>query len=239
MPPRVCPTLEACGIAGNGILLGDSHADRFEEALTALGATQGVGIIFPFKPADGGLQTQEAYSEDIRELITRFGPNAEGSDYAIINYNWSIRLADGPAAEDQRAMARGQIATLSDGGRRRILIVGPMIDYGFYVPQCTLRAEAKGLGWSYCTLPKEKVFAERAAALEELAAIMETLPNARYIDPIGLFCDEEVCRSWVDQSLLYADSNHLSVFGARYVVSNFADDFLWAMTGRETPVAAQ
>lgn len=46
-------------------------------------------------------------------------------------------------------------------------------------------------------------------------------PDLLILDPESLFCDEQTCRVILNNKLLYADDNHLSIEGSRLVANNF------------------
>lgn len=214
LPGRVCADPAACGITGRGMLIGDSHADRLETALKAFGDDQGVLVDRVEHP---------------------LAPEHRDGDFVIVSTRLAYAMQSGKGVREQAAQLQKLVTRLSDGGRRRILLFAPVVDFDKPVPECPLRAEAKGLGWDHCALPRESVDVYRKAAIETMRAITEHTPNTRLLDTINVFCDAETCRSWVDRSLLYTDTNHLSSFGSRYIISHYAVDFLWALTGRDAP----
>ncbi|MDD5586847.1 MAG: acyltransferase family protein [Alphaproteobacteria bacterium] len=61
---------------------------------------------------------------------------------------------------------------------------------------------------------------ERSVVLERQAAYREILKSTKdltVIDPLSAFCPEETCKLVDDGKLLYADDNHLSVDGSRFM----------------------
>lgn len=47
-------------------------------------------------------------------------------------------------------------------------------------------------------------------------------PDFKILDPEPLFCDDQVCRGILNGKLMYADDDHLSVMGSKYVASELA-----------------
>ncbi len=54
---------------------------------------------------------------------------------------------------------------------------------------------------------------------QNIKALTTKLSTLKLIDPLPLFCDELVCRGIINDTLFYADDDHLSVNGSRYVAS--------------------
>jgi hypothetical protein len=79
-----------------------------------------------------------------------------------------------------------------------------------------------------CTVPR-KTYLERQHTMREFVqAELSGRRGFRVYDPIGVFCDDEVCRMRKDGRFLYRDSNHLSIHGSRLV----ADDLRRFIEGR-------
>lgn len=71
-----------------------------------------------------------------------------------------------------------------------------------------------------CTVPRETYLERQRSMREFVQAELSGRQGFRVYDPIGVFCDDEVCRMRKDGRFLYRDSNHLSIHGSRLV----ADD---------------
>lgn len=71
-----------------------------------------------------------------------------------------------------------------------------------------------------CTVPRTS-YVDRQRSIREFVKT-ELLGRQGFLnyDPIGVFCDDQVCRMRKDNRFLYRDSNHLSIHGSRAV----ADD---------------
>jgi hypothetical protein len=56
--------------------------------------------------------------------------------------------------------------------------------------------------------------------------IKKHYPGMLLLDPESLFCDAQVCTGIKNDKLLYADENHISIDGSKYVGSNMAMQLL-------------
>lgn len=54
-----------------------------------------------------------------------------------------------------------------------------------------------------------------------VAKIKVDLPALQVWDPLSLFCDTTYCQGMIGNSLMYADDDHLSIDGSRYVAEHF------------------
>lgn len=64
---------------------------------------------------------------------------------------------------------------------------------------------------------KSRMSDYRAGAFE----MRNNFPALLILDPESLFCDQQTCRTILDDKLLYADDDHLSIEGSRLVAKEF------------------
>lgn len=194
--------------AGVGLLTGDSHTWRLHDIFARINAESGVQFL---PPAEMEADSQS----DI--------------DYVVTVRKWQPYFAD----PDKTAETESMLSDLSAGGSRRLLIIGPLPVFDDRGTECILRAERYGLDLDRCSLPRSRVDADRAAAVEALRRLALQTEGARYVDPIDLFCDNTLCRPYKDGTILYRDTNHLNDFGAAYLYNSLKRHFIWAITGQE------
>jgi hypothetical protein len=82
------------------------------------------------------------------------------------------------------------------------------------VATCLGRAASRGTV-AGCDLPRSVVAGDGLAA-KERAALGE-VKGARYLDPIGLFCDRRQCQAMREGVVVYRDSNHISAAYSRHI----------------------
>jgi peptidoglycan/LPS O-acetylase OafA/YrhL len=201
-----CPPAVCEAASGqSGVLVGDSHADKLSKGAIPQAARLGVEVE--------------------RAPVARPDQN-----FAIVMFRWNSYL-DQP--DNDEASVSSEIAKLSDGGRRRILLVGPVPEFAYKGAQCVLRAIRYGSDRDKCSVSRASVEERRGPAVGLLQHIAETTPNTRYVDPIDLFCDATVCRPSVDGLILMEDEDHLIVPDGGYWLYNaLKHDFWWVFGGR-------
>ena len=64
--------------------------------------------------------------------------------------------------------------------------------------------------------------------MNKYQAMVKTLqrayPKMKVIDPMPYMCEEDKCFSYKDGNFLYADDDHFSVFGSKYIAEKFSKD---------------
>ncbi len=204
-PNAGCPRSEG---KDAGFIMGDSHTHRLRVTLE-----------------------REAKKVGARFLPAVTKPSEIGSqhvDYVVIIRRWAGWLRN-PNAERR---LRNELTGLSQNGKRRILVIGPVPVFNHSITECILRAEKYKQSWDdKCILPRSQVDASRARGKDILASVVPTIPLARFVDPIDLFCDAELCRPYAKAGILYKDDNHLSQLGADWLFGALREQFLWALTG--------
>jgi len=211
-----CPPVVCGSVSGqHGVLIGDSHADKLSKGAIPQAARLGVD-----------LQRAPVASPD--------------SDFAVVMRRWSMYLADGrrdlngQEIDNLPEFFAQEVAALSDGGRRRVLLVGPVPEFAYKGAQCVLRAIRYGSDRDKCSVSRASVEERRGPAVSLLRRIAETTPNTRYVDPIDLFCDATMCRPYTaDGLILMEDEDHLIVpHGGYWLYNALKHDFWWVFGGR-------
>ncbi len=195
-----CPATRCEDTKGQrGILIGDSHSDRLEEALVRETRKHGIAL-------------------------TR--SSQVGGDFAIIHYRWN-------PVPGRYLGAEAEIEALLKKGVKRVLLIGPVPEFRYKGGVCLFRAQRYGESPDRCALPRAEVEARRHETMRALQAAAARHPEVRLIDPLPAFCDQTLCRPYVNGVTLYRDDNHLSVpYGADWFYLQFKEAFWWALGGK-------
>ena len=146
---------------------------------------------------------------------TRFGTERGGERILV-----DSTLPDGTAygADALRSGLRRTVAALTEARPDvRIVLVGPIPEVGFHVPECLARARRFGRDEARChTIDREKVRTRQATARAVFGAAGEGLGGrVVWFDPVEQLCDGERCWAVRGERVLYVDDDHLSRVGAR------------------------
>ncbi|MBX3576041.1 MAG: acyltransferase [Rhizobiaceae bacterium] len=205
-----CPASVCRSSAGRrGILLGDSHADRLLDEL--------------------GRETAQ-----LGMTLDRSGSLPDASyDFAVLAYRWNLYV-DGRTETSVAAFERrmeSQLTRLSDGGRVRILVFGPVPEFPKRGAECTLRSDRYGTPRdTHCAVSRASVEARRARTMEILRRLAAKVPGVRLVDPLDLFCDAALCRPYSGGRVVTTDKDHLSVpYGASWFLHAYRDDLWWVL----------
>jgi hypothetical protein len=77
-----------------------------------------------------------------------------------------------------------------------------------------------------CKIPN-KTFRDRMEKYRyKIQALKKKIPRLQLLDPAQLLCDKNWCYAKKNGELLYADDDHLSVYGSRYVAQQFNDQII-------------
>ena len=71
-----------------------------------------------------------------------------------------------------------------------------------------------------CAVPRASYVERQRSMREFIQAELSDWPSLLIFDPIGVFCNEEVCQMRKDGRFLYRDSNHLSIYGSLVVAND-------------------
>lgn len=242
-----------------GLLLGDSHAGASAPALSAYAKESGVvlatGTVAACIPIldlkvfgmDESMRDRcNALRANVRRLLNG---KALAPGFAILISNWpmyfakeskyalGLEQADAPAVNREDvfvANLRHTIDFLLQSGTKRILVVGPVPLFERPAPGCVRRSDDLHLPRDKkCSVPRQEQNLRRDAVVKWLSESLSRYAseNVRFIDPVGSFCDDSICRSYTADTVLYVDRGHLSDEGMKKVLSDFADDFHWAVRG--------
>jgi peptidoglycan/LPS O-acetylase OafA/YrhL len=217
---------ESCLQGRLGVIIGDSHATvlvgPFAKKFDALGTplvslAQGAcGPLLLAPPSRKAARTDRCARliAPAERLLARKDP----IDFAVITGIWSD-------SGQTSALLPGLISNFDP--RTRILLIGPVPIFASPGLECVVLSDRYRANRDHCIKPRGEVDAARAAVQSVLKSMPEKFPNVRYIDPIGVFCDETTCRPFKGDEVHYLDTHHLSPAGADRLYEAYKSDFLW------------
>lgn len=210
-PPAICNQVKG----KRGILIGDSHADRLEDAFVYQTKKLGIAV----------KQSRNYFGDS--DVMT-----AENTEFAVLFYRWNSDTW-------KYAQLEPRLASLMQRGVERILLIGPLPEFRYKGATCLLRAQRYGDDPDRCALPRADLEAHRLPAVTELKRLAEKYPGVRFVDPFPLFCDDKTCRPHKDGALLHKDTNHLTVpYGGDWLYYQFKEDFWRVFSGNAAPATA-
>jgi peptidoglycan/LPS O-acetylase OafA/YrhL len=243
-------------VTHRGILLGDSHAGVLGVSFQEYARRAGALLTVISSPGCPPLLRTAVINESGAPVsfCTSFYQRMSfaGAEFAIIAARWNFYLnlppsdpfdrsyslaAIGAASEPANnydVMAMGLAAMIGEvkrSGVKRVVIVGPVPEFPWYVPHCVMRAIR--VGTDGCLIARAAVEARRKRIMETLRRVIAGLEFVRLIDPIDLFCTATECRPHNGKDLFFSDTSHLSTAGAERLYKANEHDFLWALTGYE------
>jgi peptidoglycan/LPS O-acetylase OafA/YrhL len=242
------------------LVVGDSQAMAAHNGLARFTDANGA---FTVMSASGGCPPMiglNAFAEDEersadcaqlrKRVLALLGERRIKPDYAILFGRWALYGADddyllGPLGADRPApdqagiFAAGMRQTIADLkalGVRRMLVIGPTPLFPRPAPNCLYLADRYGLDrGGTCGTERPRAEAEARVARERLAAALAGIEEVRYVDPFDIFCNTERCLPFVDDTILFRDTNHLTDLGTQRIIDAYRADFGWLMGASETP----
>jgi peptidoglycan/LPS O-acetylase OafA/YrhL len=138
-----------------------------------------------------------------------------------------------PAAEAHAffvSALRNTIRALQEAGVDRTLVIGPTPVFGRPTPTCLTLADRYGIDHdAACALKRTEFDVQRETTMALLLEALAGLSGVRLLDPGDVFCDTELCRSWVGDDVLLTDRAHLGNAGLQRIVEAHAEDFAWLL----------
>ncbi|MDR3528045.1 MAG: acyltransferase family protein [Rhizomicrobium sp.] len=224
--------------AASFVLWGDSHAEAILTPVAAIASRHHRRGLFAGSPSCVPLVGVDRY--DVPEcrafndrvlamilrhkeittviLMARWGKAAQGTAYGNEGSGF-VAIGDDEAhamkpADNAAIFARGlrrTIAALRADGRQ-VLLVGPVPEIGWTVPQVLARLE---LEHKPVVLPPARQFYQREAAVLPLFHTMATKKGVSAVFPHQYLCQGGHCAVRKDGIPLYRDEHHLSAYGAK------------------------
>ncbi len=222
------------------VLWGDSHAEVLIPAVADIAKKHGRRGLFAGSPSCAPLVGVNRYdAPDCRPfngavlnmilrhkeittviLMARWGKNAQGTAYGDEGHGF-VPIGDdtGKAqkpSDNAAIFARGldrTVAALRAAGKQ-VLLVGPVPEIGWTVPQVLARLEQEHKG-NVVVAPPAKAFYEREAQVLPLFHEMAERDGVSAVFPHDYLCQSGRCAVRKNGVPLYRDEHHLSDYGAR------------------------
>ncbi|MGY2933764.1 peptidoglycan/LPS O-acetylase OafA/YrhL [Bradyrhizobium sp. GM6.1] len=210
------------------VLLGDSHADQWTTALTAIAEQKGWRLITYLRASCpvADISISKVYSLRLRRLSSQCASWREQAIAKIKNQDTpdAILLAQfssgnvkgpftnlGPHAVSVETWERGLFRALKEleplGVKLIVLRDNPTPYHP--VGNCLARAEWRGLPFSTCSRSLSLTMSDEVFEAEQ--RVVSSINNARMIDLTSSICTDLVCPAIRDGIVVYRDANHLTV----------------------------
>jgi peptidoglycan/LPS O-acetylase OafA/YrhL len=239
------------------VLWGDSHAEALRGAVHAAAAASDSAGAFAGEngcpPLIGTTQPQKPTCPAISDALFHLIAGTKSIDTVILAARWGwwaegspykresgppvpLGLPGVPDAEvgNRAALSAGlehTIAALLSAGKR-VWLVGPVPEVGYDVPRYSY-LRSLGFAGGLDIAPTRAEFSQRQVfVLDLMKGLTDRYPLGT-IWPHERLCNEISCAVARDNHLLYADDDHLSVFGAQSIAGLFTPIF------KEEPVVFQ
>lgn len=175
----------------------------------------------------GALDYAEGAGIDTVVLIGRHGFYLHGTrfDNGEGGVEWgdsgaADTLAGGPeGARAERVLAGYEAGIRALAGRFKVVLVDPVPEAGWEVPQTLFRRQVFGAGGAVLDTAHSAYLARQAPILALLQSLAAELPGVRQAPITQLLCPTATgrCRNADAAGILYMDDVHLSLTGARLV----------------------
>lgn len=225
VPYRDSCVFGASGPAPRVAIWGDSHGVELAVALGELVEQDGAALRLVtysacppgsvFGGARGGTEGCATHDRTTRIAIAR--DTALDVVILIARYNQAV-VEQGPGYFNELAT----VARVLEAAGKRVVLVYPAPEYPFVVPTQLARTVLRGRDPSEVGVTRAAFDAQRASVVQALDAIRAAATVAR-IDLADRLCSSARCLTAADGHALYFDDDHLSVQGARFVGSAFAE----------------
>ena len=236
----VCKRLPGNPSEGRKILLvGDSHAMAFAEAINQVKDDAGMGFAaqimakggcMPFswvEKLNAGNECHPFYASiyeyathddaDTVVLVGRWASRFHGTGFGVDTQAYAFRDVRRSQTESQESLfARTLRETLQQlyATGKRIIFIHQVPELGFNAKSCLPRP----FGFkpvNACTIERGLVEARQSGYRSVVRDVVSDYPGIIELDPMNAFCDRQYCYGRIDGDYLYTDNNHLSDTGAR------------------------
>ena len=147
----------------------------------------------------------------------------EGPYYRIIDIQNETSVNTNPKALLQTGFDR-TVTTLQAMGRKVIIIV-PVPEVGYDVPSANYIALRTRRDTNNIIAPTLDEYLTRSQRTRDVLNNLKQNQGVQLIEPWNMLCNEYICKVSIDGIPLYADDDHLSVFGAEYLSPIFSPVF--------------
>jgi peptidoglycan/LPS O-acetylase OafA/YrhL len=203
---RLPENLDECVIGGNNskidvVLIGDSHGAHYSTAIIDFSRRHGMSILLM---TAGGCSVFvsnseycSSYADKINSILNSYGKNLK---YIFVANDFSYIF---PLNSSQAALD-GIRDVSTKYSNSKVVLLGT-------VPKINLSAYDEKKPYYYTKSSKE---VENNFLLESLAS---SASNIYYFNPALYLCRYKDCKVVEAKNLLYADNDHLNIYGSRYL----------------------
>lgn len=110
------------------------------------------------------------------------------------------------------------VSQLEKAGKTVVITID-MPELPFYPRSCIDRPLVKKI--NDCVIPRNEVDQRQTVQRTIIGKLVLTHPKIKVYDPIGMLCDETLCRAVIDEVTFYRDSHHLSLRGSNLYGKRF------------------
>jgi peptidoglycan/LPS O-acetylase OafA/YrhL len=150
---------------------------------------------------------------------TRFGADDGGPNMYLVDTQDPEESRESSRRVYSRSLARTIDSVRSLG--KKVIVVGPIPPQGVNVPDCLARNLLPLSGQSTCSVSYDSVRRRAAFTDAEIERLAAARPGVCIEDPIQVLCSKTSCPSQRDGKILYANDDHLSLHGSRYLVEHW------------------
>jgi hypothetical protein len=104
---------------------------------------------------------------------------------------------------------------------RRVIIVNEIPEIGYNVPSAFFISQRIGKDLNKMIAPSMDEYIERNKVASAIFQSLAQKKHIQILEPSKVLCASQRCLVVAEGHYLYADDDHLSVFGARYIASIF------------------
>lgn len=119
-----------------------------------------------------------------------------------------------------RAGLEKSVTTLQGMGRT-VILIAPVPEVGYDVPSANYIALKTGRDVNLIVAPTLDEFLARNSKTLTVIEEVRRDHSIRVIEPWKTLCNNDICRVAIDETPLYVDNNHLSVFGTEFIAPIF------------------
>ncbi len=115
---------------------------------------------------------------------------------------------------------RNTVNTLRGMGKD-VVLVNPIPEVGYDVPSALVIAKKRGLDVNDIVAPTLDEYRERTREVRSVFDKLQAQSLVNLVTPETFLCDGSTCKVSIDDTPLYRDDDHLSIFGSEFVSQAF------------------
>ncbi len=181
------------GMSFSSILIGNSHADAIKESVRNVVESLDGSLYLAQENVNINRENRKALVKIVKTLDV---------DLVILHSRWSTY--DWPSLK--------LLINSLDNGKRSFLLLGPVPEYDFNVPEKMLKEVL-----SFRSTLNSEFFDDKFRDDIQEMQILDKMERVQFVSLIGAFCSPACQLSTSSAKPYYLDSNHLTLTGARKI----------------------